>query len=46
MEKDSRKVIKVNKEAHKLLKYYCNNNGLKMSWFIDKLIKENCKEEK
>ncbi len=30
--------------THELLKTYCENNGLKMFSFVEKLIREKCKE--
>ena len=39
---DNRKSIKVSNEMHKVLKNYCKDNGLKMEWYLDKMIKENC----
>lgn len=43
---DKRKSIKVSEDAHDILKIYCDDNGLKMEWFLSKLITENCKVEK
>lgn len=40
------KTIKISKEVHLLLKNYCNDNGLKLSKFIEKLIIEKCKKKK
>jgi len=37
------KNLKITPTTHKLLKEYCDENGLKMFAFIEKLIKENCK---
>jgi len=42
---DNRKSIKISNDMHKILKDYCKQNGLKMEWYLDKLIKENCKKE-
>lgn len=41
---DNRKSIKISKESHKLLKDYCDENGIKMEWFLNKLITENFKK--
>jgi len=40
------KNLKIRKEFHKLLKDYCKNNGLVMSRFLEKLIKEKCGKKK
>lgn len=44
--KDNRKNIKIPMETHKILKEYCENNGLKIEWLINKLINENCNNKK
>ena len=36
------KNLKITPQTHKLLKEYCENNGLKMFAFVEKLIKERC----
>lgn len=36
------KNIKITEKTHDLLKKYCQDNGLKMFQFVEKLIKENC----
>jgi hypothetical protein len=36
------KNIKITPQTHKLLKEYCENNGLKMFAFVEKIIKERC----
>jgi hypothetical protein len=36
------KNLKIRKEFHKLLKDYCKDNGLVMSRFLEKLIKDKC----
>ena len=36
------KNIKITPQTHKLLKEYCEENGLKMFAFVEKLIKERC----
>jgi predicted DNA-binding protein (UPF0278 family) len=37
------KNIKITPQTHKLLKEYCEKNGLKMFAFVEKLIREKCK---
>jgi hypothetical protein len=37
------KNIKITSQTHKLLKEYCEKNGLKMFAFVEKLIREKCK---
>lgn len=39
------KNLKITPQTHKLLKEYCQKNGLKMFAFVEKLIKERCKAE-
>jgi hypothetical protein len=36
------KNLKITPQTHKLLKEYCEKNGLKMFAFVEKLIKERC----
>jgi len=36
------KNIKITPQTHKLLKVYCEKNGLKMFAFVEKLIRERC----
>jgi len=36
------KNLKITPQTHKLLKEYCENNGLKMFAFVEKIIKERC----
>ena len=36
------KNLKIRKEFHKILKDYCKKNGLVMSRFLEKLIKDKC----
>jgi hypothetical protein len=36
------KIIKITPQTHKLLKEYCEKNGLKMFAYVEKLIKERC----
>jgi hypothetical protein len=40
------KNLKIKPEVHKLLKDYCNDNGLKMFKFVEKLILEKCNPER
>jgi len=37
------KNLKITANTHKILKEYCEKNGLKMFAFVEKLIKEKCK---
>jgi len=39
------KNLKITPKTHKLLKDYCEKNGLKMFAFVEKLIKDKCKTE-
>lgn len=39
------KNLKITPTTHKLLKDYCEENGLKMFGFVEKLIKEACKKQ-
>ena len=45
---DVRKIknIKIDNRVQKLLKDYCQKNGLKMFQFVEKLIKEKCSPKK
>lgn len=43
--KAKRKVINVNEETYNKLKIYCEKNGLKIVWVIDKLINKYIKNE-
>lgn len=36
------KNLKITPATHKILKEYCEDNGLKMFAFVEKLIKEKC----
>ncbi len=36
------KNLKITPSTHKILKDYCDENGLKMFAFVEKLIKEKC----
>ena len=40
------KNLKITPVTHKLLKEYCEENGLKMFAFVEKLIKEKCTPKK
>jgi len=40
------KNLKITPQTHKLLKEYCEKNGLKMFAFVEKLIKEKCTVKK
>ena len=37
------KNLKITPTTHKLLKEYCEDNGLKMIAFVEKLINDKCK---
>jgi hypothetical protein len=36
------KNIKITPKTHKILKEYCEENGLKMFAFVEKLIRDKC----
>ena len=38
------KNLKITPTTHKILIDYCNENGLKMFGFVEKIIKETCKK--
>jgi hypothetical protein len=40
------KNLKITPQTHKLLKQYCEDNGLKMFAFVEKLIKDKCNPKK
>lgn len=40
------KNIKITTQTHILLKKYCEDNGLKMFGFVEKLIKDKCVPKK
>jgi len=40
MPKQSMKTIKIDKEAHRIIKEYCDQNGLKFAKFIEKVCVE------
>lgn len=40
------KNLKITPQTHKILKEYCEKNGLKMFAFVEKLIKEKCTVKK
>jgi len=37
------KNLKITPQTHKILKDYCQKNGLKMFAFVERLIREKCK---
>ena len=40
------KNLKITPQTHKLFKQYCEDNGLKMFAFVEKLIKDKCNPKK
>lgn len=40
------KNLKISIESHSLLKKYCDQKGLKINKYIERLIEENCKIKK
>lgn len=40
------KNIKITAKTHEMLKKYCEQNGLKIFAYVEKLIKENCLPKK
>ena len=40
------KNIKITEKTHQLLKKYCEQNGLKMFQYVEKLIKDACVPKK
>ena len=36
------KNLKITPQTHKILKQYCEDNGLKIFAFVEKLIKDKC----
>jgi len=40
------KNLKISERAHEVLKKYCQDNGLKIHKFVEKLIYENCSVKK
>lgn len=40
------KNLKITPKTHELLKKYCEQNGLKMFSFVEKLIREACASKK
>jgi len=40
------KNLKITEKTHQLLKKYCEQNGLKMFSFVEKLIKDACAPKK
>lgn len=39
------KNLKITPTTHKILKDFCEENGLKMFGYVEKLIKEACKKQ-
>lgn len=40
------KNLKITATTHQILKKYCEDNGLKMFSFVEKIIRDYCKEKK
>lgn len=40
------KNLKISKDTHEVLKKYCEKRGIKIYWFLEKLILEKCSENK
>jgi len=40
------KNLKITPATHEILKKYCEENGLKMFAFVEKIIKEKCSKKK
>lgn len=40
------KNLKITSTTHQILKKYCEENGLKMFSFVEKIIKETCSPKK
>ena len=40
------KNLKITSQTHKILKDYCEENGLKMFAFVEKIIKKTCLKPK
>lgn len=40
------KNLKISKDVHDVLKTYCQKKGVKMYWFLEKIILDSCKEKK
>jgi len=40
------KNLKITPKTHEILKKYCEENGLKMFAFVEKLIREQCQPKK
>ena len=38
------KNLKITAKTHEILKNYCEENGLKMFAFVEKIIREECKK--
>ena len=37
---EDRKTVNINEEVYELLKDYCDKNGLKIRWLLEKIIRE------
>lgn len=48
MDKDIKKIknLKISLETHKILKTYCEKNGIKMYRFLERLIVDKCSPKK
>jgi hypothetical protein len=48
MDKDIKKIknLKISVETHEILKTYCENKGIKMYRFLERLIIEKCNPKK
>ncbi len=42
---DNRKTVSVTEDVYKSLKEYCDKNGLKVRWLLEKIITEYIKNE-
>lgn len=43
---EQRKTVNIDNETYNMLKKYCDANGLKIRWLLDKIIKEYINEHK
>ena len=41
---EDRKTVNINEEVYELLKDYCDKNGLKIRWLLEKIIREYVNE--
>lgn len=48
MDSNQKKIknLKISVDVHNVLKKYCDNHGIKMYKFLEKLILEKCKEKR